>query len=157
MRLVLKFGGTSVGSASAMQQAADIVAGLRSAGHELAVVTSAMSGVTDRLLSAAQAAVQGRRGDALRIESELRETHERAATELGLQGSARAEVLDPIDTRLAELRLLCDALAVLGEASPRALDAVASLGERMSIHPLAAIEFNPAARTQPLQGRVWLS
>lgn len=150
MRLVLKFGGTSVGSASAMQQAADIVAGLRSAGHELAVVTSAMSGVTDRLLSAAQAAVQGRRGDALRIESELRETHERAATELGLQGSARAEVLDPIDTRLAELRLLCDALAVLGEASPRALDAVASLGERMSIHLVAAALRSRGAAATPV-------
>ena len=33
--------------------------------------------------------------------------------------------------------MLCDALAVLGEASPRALDAVSSLGERMSVHLLA--------------------
>ncbi|HEX7085016.1 MAG TPA: aspartate kinase [Vicinamibacterales bacterium] len=138
MRLVLKFGGTSVGSAAAMRQAADIVAGLRQEGHEVAVVTSAMSGVTDRLLAAAQAAVQGRRADVLRIEGEIREKHERAADELGLHGSGRAEVLDPIDSRLGELRLLCDALAVLGEASPRALDAVGSLGERMSMHLVAA-------------------
>jgi aspartate kinase len=46
-------------------------------------------------------------------------------------------VLDPIDGRLAEFAMLCDALAVLGEASPRALDAVSSLGERMSVHLLA--------------------
>ena len=44
----------------------------------------------------------------------------------------------PITARLGELSLLCDALGVLGEASPRALDAVGALGERMSIHLLAA-------------------
>jgi bifunctional aspartokinase / homoserine dehydrogenase 1 len=46
-------------------------------------------------------------------------------------------VLDPIDQRLAEFSMLCDALMVLGEASPRALDALSSLGERMSVHLLA--------------------
>ena len=138
MRLVLKFGGTSVGDAAAMLQAADIVTALRAEGHEIAVVTSAMSGVTDLLLRAAQAAVQGRRADVLRIEADLRATHERAADALGLSAGARSEVLDPVDGRLGELRLLCDALAVLGEASPRALDAVGSLGERMSMHLVAA-------------------
>ena len=52
-RLVVKFGGTSVGSASAIGQAADIVRALQGEGHQVAVVTSAMSGVTDALLSGA--------------------------------------------------------------------------------------------------------
>jgi aspartate kinase len=34
---------------------------------------------------------------------------------------------------------LCQAISVLGEATPRALDAVASLGERMSVRLLAAV------------------
>src|SRR5687768_3626025 len=49
-RLVIKFGGTSVGSAAAIAQAAEIAASLCRRGHSLVVVTSAMSGVTDALL-----------------------------------------------------------------------------------------------------------
>lgn len=137
-RLVLKFGGTSVGSAAAMRQAAAIVCDQRTQGHEVAVVTSAMSGVTDLLLGAAQAAVRGDRLTVVEHTAAIRQKHETAADTLGLTGDDRHLVLDPIAARLSELTLLCDALAVLGEASPRAMDAVGALGERMSIHLLAA-------------------
>jgi aspartokinase/homoserine dehydrogenase 1 len=137
-RLVLKFGGTSVGSAEAMAQAAEIVGSLQAEGHEVAVVTSAMSGVTDLLLGSAHAAVKGARLTVVEHTAAIRSKHESAADALGLRGDARHLVLDPITARLSELSLLCDALGVLGEASPRALDAVGALGERMSIHLLAA-------------------
>lgn len=137
-RLVLKFGGTSVGSAAAMRQAAAIVCDQRAQGDEVAVVTSAMSGVTDLLLGAAQAAVRGDRLTVVEHTAAIRQKHETAADALGLTGDDRHLVLDPIAARLGELTLLCDALAVLGEASPRAMDAVGALGERMSIHLLAA-------------------
>ena len=137
-RLVVKFGGTSVGSADAMMQAAGIAVALAEDGHHVAVVTSAMSGVTDALLASAAAAVAGDRDTVRELAAMLREKHETAAATLSLSDAERASALDPIHARLAELALLCDALAVLGEASPRALDAVASLGERMSIHLLAA-------------------
>ncbi len=137
-RLVLKFGGTSVGSAEAMTQAAEIVRSLLDGGHQVAVVTSAMSGVTDLLLGSAQAAVKGERLAVVERIAAIRSRHEAAASALGLGGDDRHLVLDPVTARLGELSLLCDALGVLGEASPRALDAVGALGERMSIHLLAA-------------------
>ena len=136
--LVLKFGGTSVGSAEAMGKAADIVRDLRTQGDDVAVVTSAMSGVTDLLLSSAHDAVRGARHLVRDRCAAVREKHEAAATTLGLTGAERDRVLGPIGDRLGQLALLCDALAVLGEASPRAMDAVGALGERMSIHLLAA-------------------
>ena len=137
-RLVLKFGGTSVGSGEAMAKAAAIVAGLHAAGHQVAVVTSAMSGVTDLLLGSAQGAISGQRLAVVEKTAGIRAKHEAAADALGLRGDDRHLVLDPVTARLGELSLLCDALAVLGEASPRAMDAVGALGERMSIHLLAA-------------------
>ena len=137
-RLVLKFGGTSVGTASAIGHAADIIRGLRDTGHEVAVVTSAMSGVTDRLLEGAAAAVRGNPDVVREIGGALRARHETAAGDLGLTGELHARTLAGIAPCLDQFTLLCDALAVLGEASPRALDAVASLGERMSIHLLSA-------------------
>ena len=137
-RLALKFGGTSVGSADAMRQAAAIVVGLQAQGHQVLVVTSAMSGVTDLLLGSAAAAVRGDRLTVVENTAAIRAKHEGAADALGLRGDTRHVALDPITARLGELTLLCDALAVLGEASPRAMDAVGALGERMSVHLLAA-------------------
>ena len=137
-RLVVKFGGTSVGSASAIAQAAGIVSTLHGEGHQVAVVISAMSGITDTLLNGAAAAVARRRDDIRELASAIESKHEKAATELHLTEAERRDVLAAVRTRLDEFILLCDALAVLGEASPRALDAVSSLGERMSIHLLAA-------------------
>jgi aspartate kinase len=136
-RLIIKFGGTSVGSGQAIASAAGIAADLRRAGHPVAVVTSAMSGVTDALLGGAAAAVRGERVHVRELAETLRAKHHAAGSELGLTGGERAAVLDPIDGRLTEFAMLCDALAVLGDASPRALDAVSSLGERMSVHLLA--------------------
>jgi aspartate kinase len=136
-RLVIKFGGTSVGSARAVSQAASIAAGLRRDGHEVVVVTSAMSGVTDGLLGGAAAAVRGERHRLRELAETLRTKHHAAASDLVAGAEERQVVVDPIDQRLAEFAMLCDALAVLGEASPRALDAVSSLGERMSVHLLA--------------------
>jgi aspartate kinase len=137
-RLVLKFGGTSVGSGDAIGGAAGIAADLRRAGHPLLVVTSAMSSVTDALLGGAAAAIRGEGVRLRELTETLRARHHAAALELDLSVSERAVTLDPVDQRLAEFAMLCDALAVLGEASPRALDAVASLGERMCVHLLAA-------------------
>ena len=136
-RLVIKFGGTSVGSAPAISQAAEIAAGLRRDGHDLVVVTSAMSGVTDALLEAARTAVAGDRHQLRDVGNSLRAKHHTAAHELLEAADDRQAVLEAVDRRLDELLLLCDAFAVLGEASPRALDAVCSLGERMSVHLLA--------------------
>ena len=137
-RLVLKFGGTSVGSAKAIGQAADIVRDLRAEGHHVAVVTSAMSGVTDALLGGASAATSGHSDQVRGFAQTVRARHEQAIQELQLSPDEHSAVTAPIETRLDEFALLCDALGVLGEASPRALDAVGSLGERMSVHLLAA-------------------
>jgi aspartate kinase len=137
VRLVIKFGGTSVGSADAIRQAAAISKDLRAEGHDLTVVTSAMSGVTDALLQGAQAAARGQLWRFQEIAVGIRAKHADAAAALFADAPTRAALMAPIDQRLTEFSRLAEALGVLGEASPRALDAVAALGERMSIHLLA--------------------
>lgn len=137
-RLVIKFGGTSVGSATAIACAARIAAGLRAEGYELIVVTSAMSGVTDMLIGGAASAVRGEHPLLKEAALALDARHRRTAAELVRSEAELPIVLDPVCQRIAEFSMLCDALSVLGDASPRALDAIASLGERMSVHLLAA-------------------
>ena len=54
MLIVQKYGGTSVGSIDRIQEVAERVAATRDAGHQVAVVLSAMSGDTNRLLALAR-------------------------------------------------------------------------------------------------------
>jgi aspartate kinase len=138
MRLVIKFGGTSVGSAEAIRRAADITAALRTHPHEVIVVTSAMSGVTDRLLAGAHAATSGHVAEVATITASLRQRHVETAQALVPSPEDRAPVVAALEHRLSEFSRLAEALSILGEASPRALDAVASLGERMSVPLVAA-------------------
>ncbi|HLF25086.1 MAG TPA: aspartate kinase [Anaerolineae bacterium] len=135
--LIIKFGGTSVGSAAAIAQAAEIVRDARKTWPQVVVVVSAMSGVTNALLEGAQAAARGEREQAGRIANQLKLQHLEAVNGLIESEIERIAILDRVGQRLQEFDSLCDALAVLGEATPRALDAVASLGERMSNHLVA--------------------
>ena len=137
--LVMKFGGTSVGSAEALTNATRIVQDAKRDWGRVVVVTSAMSGVTNLLLDSASLAATGKVDSLPQAESTLREKHFAAADALLRDEAACEKTKAGIDALIRSLVDLCRAIAVLGEASPRALDAVASLGERMSVLLLAAV------------------
>src|SRR5512143_3502407 len=137
--LVMKFGGTSVGSVDALTKAAQIIKDARDEFARVVVITSAMSGMTDLLLKSASLAAQGKVDSLPQAESTLREKHFSAIDALVNDQQRCAEVKAEIDALIFSLVDLCKAIAVLGEASPRAMDAVASLGERMSVRLLAAV------------------
>ena len=59
MRLVMKFGGTSVGDGQRIKNAAELVYSSTSQGHAVVVAVSAMSGVTDALIRSARRAADG--------------------------------------------------------------------------------------------------
>ena len=137
--LVMKFGGTSVGSVEALTGVCRIVKEARGDYPRLVVITSAMSGVTDLLLQSAALAAQGKTEALPEVKSSLQEKHFSAADALISDENRRDETKDLISRLIESLVDLCKAIAVLGEASPRALDAVASLGERMSVRLVAAM------------------
>lgn len=137
--LVMKFGGTSVGTAQAMHQVALIVEEARPQWSQLVVIVSALAGVTNLLLKSAQGAVRGEVQDCASTETRLRQVHYAIADELVADSQRRAVVKSEIDGLVSDFLNLCRAVGVLGEASPRALDALASLGERMSVRLMAAV------------------
>jgi aspartate kinase len=132
--LVMKFGGTSVGVG--MSGAIQIVKDARAEWPRVIVVTSALSGVTNLLLDSAARAAQGDITDLDSAEARLRQMHADLAERFIPARRAVAE--QQIDALIHIFVELCRAIAVLGEATPRALDAVASLGERMAVRLLAA-------------------
>jgi bifunctional aspartokinase / homoserine dehydrogenase 1 len=136
--LVMKFGGTSVGSAEAIRCAAEITGSALKSWPSVIVVASAMSGVTDSLLRGAHTAAAGD-GETFRtISRELMTRHAGTLEELAGDRGKTPSAWAALQACLGEFESLCHAVQVLGEASPRALDAISSLGERMSVPVIAA-------------------
>jgi aspartokinase/homoserine dehydrogenase 1 len=142
--LVMKFGGTSVGTPQAMAQAVDIVVKTSREPQgtnpppRLVVVTSALAKVTNMLLDSAGKAAAGD-AETYRINApRLQGMHDAIAAALVRDTERCVQVKGEIAQLVGEFSSLCQAVAVLGEATPRALDAVAGLGERMSVRLLAA-------------------
>ena len=127
--IVMKFGGTSVESAEAIQRVASIVRDL--VDRDPVVVVSAMGKTTNKLLSIAEEAVTGRRDEALRLLCGLHEFHlDEARRMLSDERLAIAEQI--VAELFKELEDLTKGIAVMGELTPRAIDAVSSYGERLS-------------------------
>ena len=137
---VMKFGGTSVGDASCIARSAQIIA--RGAKEKPCVaVVSAMSGVTNRLIEAARTAQAGNASNAFAILEAMRRQHEAALTSLISQESGRAQIRQRMAEVFAEGSRLCEGTSLLRELTPRTLDAISSLGERLSA-PLVAAAVN---------------
>jgi aspartokinase/homoserine dehydrogenase 1 len=134
---VMKFGGTSVGDASCIARTAKIIAdGARQSG--CVAVVSAMSGVTNRLIDAAKKAQAGAASEATTVIEALRAQHETAVLALVTEEPKRAGIRARIEEVLSEGRRLLEGTALLRELTPRTLDAVSSLGERLSAPLVAA-------------------
>jgi aspartate kinase len=147
--LVMKFGGTSVGTPEAMGQVVEIVRQAQVDWPRLMVVTSALSGVTNLLLDSATRAARGENGKTLSAaEDRLRQIHRDMIEALVGSLGRRSQVRQEVDGMIGDFVNLCQAIGILGEATPRALDTVASLGERMSVRLLAAALQEKGANAQ---------
>ncbi len=127
--IVMKFGGTSVESAVAIERVASIVKA-RLDRHPI-VVVSAMGKTTNKLLALAQSAIQGERDEYIRQLHDLRDFHSRETRQV-VPMAQRAELDRVLDEQFQEMTELVKGLAVLGELTPRSIDAISSYGERLS-------------------------
>ncbi|MCC7161405.1 MAG: aspartate kinase [Anaerolineae bacterium] len=141
MKVVMKFGGTSVGSAERIAQVAEIVRNQTNKGNRVVVVLSAMSGVTNTLLGALKDAANGNMGKLLQTRDELLKKHLDVINTLVKNGTAREQLAATTTGALDRFEDLCSSIYVLGEITPRATDAVGSLGERLIV-PITAQAFN---------------
>lgn len=127
---VLKFGGTSVGSAANIKRVKDIVQAQQ---DDVVVVVSALGGVTDKILKAATNAASGTNNFHTEL-TEIRTQHDEAIKELfngsGVVQEIVAELLD-------ELEQILTGITLVGELTAKTLDRIAGIGERISSHIVA--------------------
>ena len=148
--IVMKFDAGSIGSDDRLRGVARLVQA--SLGRKPVVVTSALPKVTDLLLQGAHLAA-ARNGEYEDRLQEIREEHERIASCLVPDGPARRRLLGHVGSLLDELRTFYTAVYALEELTPRTLDAVAAIGERLSCELMTAALVQAGLRAQAVDAR----
>ncbi|NJD75901.1 MAG: aspartate kinase [Candidatus Methanoperedens sp.] len=133
MRLVMKFGGTSVGDGGRMKHVAELAKEYRDSGNEIVLVTSALSGVTDALLrNAKEASDSGKTSSIKEFIADLTKQHHKAAHDAIGQNGIVEKVTGEIDSRIEELEKALIGICYLGELTARSIDYISSYGERLA-------------------------
>ena len=132
---VLKFGGTSVGSAESILNVKKIV---ESQEEPVIVVVSALGGITDKLIKTSQMAVEG---DAQYQESfkEIVTRHEDMINMVIPEGKVRDDLMSVVMESLEELKSIYQGVYLIKDLSPKTSAAIVSYGERISTRIVAAL------------------
>jgi bifunctional aspartokinase / homoserine dehydrogenase 1 len=127
---IMKFGGTSLGSAEAISAVRSIVQSALQESGNVIVVVSAMSGVTDQLIECCQTAASGNLDYKYQL-STLKARHI-AVIDYFLDGESKERATSGIEQLFKELEALQQGVFLVREASKRTLDLAMSFGERLS-------------------------
>ena len=127
--IVIKFGGTSVGSAKVIKGVIDIIQSRKEI-NELLVVVSAMGGVTDHLIKTAKQAEAGDEQYKATLQ-EILKRHLDAASEL-IKTNRQAEVNTKLQALFHEVESQLNGVFLVRELSPKSLDIISGFGERVS-------------------------
>ena len=134
--VVMKFGGTSLGSVDRIKQAARVVASSRQS--DPIVILSAMGGVTDLLLDTGGKAIRGADQEVIQALALLRATHESTASGLIEDTGRVADLLSDLKPILEEMQKVLTGVLLLRELSTRSRDLISSFGERLIVPIFAA-------------------
>ncbi len=133
--VIMKFGGTSVQDANAIDRAAEIVRSRQK--QRPVVVVSALAKVTDQLVLVGQKASAGDSESAAELVSALKERHFQVASDL-LGTKHCKEIAPRLQKLFVELDAFARGLAAVHEVSDRSHDALLSFGELLSSEIVAA-------------------
>jgi aspartokinase/homoserine dehydrogenase 1 len=125
---VLKFGGTSVGSADNIRRVKDII---QNQDNQLVVVVSALGGITDKLIKAATLAAAGDGQYASEV-NHIIEIHQNTIAKLFPEKTRQQEVLGLVSPEFDELKSITKGVFLIRELSRKSLEGISGIGERLS-------------------------
>ncbi|MBW1822036.1 MAG: hypothetical protein JRI92_09795, partial [Deltaproteobacteria bacterium] len=150
-KIVMKFGGTSNGSASAIQRIVDILYKYKTAGIEIAVVVSAAEGVTNAFNLSILQSQSVEKGDSKNTLSNIQARLEKIASELLHTESARYLFSEILTSYLEEAHRACSQIKNHAKNQPQLKDQILSIGERIQIHLIAAALKQKGVRSKPIE------
>jgi aspartate kinase len=137
--IVMKFGGTSLGSANRFREVFAIVRKSWQLGNTPVIVLSAMSGITNALISCANQAAKRNLDRTLKELKVIRQSHLILASELLATSSSQQDSLEgDLEPLFDQIEVLLRGVSYLGELSKRSLDAISGFGELLSSKSFAA-------------------
>ncbi len=152
MKLVLKFGGTSISSAANIRHVANFINSL-SKQHKIVCIFSAITGVTDVLIRITNL-IQNRNKDAVNnLAKKIIKNHMQISNECVKNPKIRKELANKMTADLSELQELLHGMLLLGEVTPRSSDYLISFGERLSINLVAAALNDLGTKAVALTGK----
>ena len=149
LRLIMKFGGTSVADGDRIESVSKIVQ-KESAKNEIVVVTSAMDSTTDYLIELAERANRGEIADD--SIKNIQENHEAAIRKAIPNLEIQKRVLEDVLELISQLRNAITGVSILKELTPRSSDHITSFGERLVAPILAGALENIGLRANHLTG-----
>ena len=152
MRLVTKYGGTSISSAKDIQAVAKYLSSI-SKKNELVVVCSAVSGTTDDLIEISNSIKKENKEKAKKLTANIINRHKQLAKQIVKKPIIRKKLLQSLDEDFNELAALIEGIILLGEVTPRSMDYLLSFGERLSIKLVSASLNDIGKKSTPLNGK----
>ena len=152
MRLVIKYGGTSISAAKDIQAVAKHLNEL-SKKNQIVVVCSATSGTTDDLIEISESIKKENKSKAEQLASKITNRHKQLAKQTIKKPNIRKKLLSKFDKDFDELIALIDGMVLLGEVTPRTMDYLFSFGERLSIKLVSSAISDSGKKSIPLTGK----
>jgi aspartate kinase len=152
-KIVMKFGGTSVATGENIRRVAKLVSESAKKDCSVIVVVSALDGVTDKLLEAAEKAKKGNDEYVRKFKQELLERHLAAAAKAIENKQIQKEVKKIIKKTIDELEKVLTGINYVGEVTPKSKDYVLSFGERLSAPVVWGTLLNLKLETQFFTGK----
>ena len=131
-KIVMKFGGTSVATGKNIRHVANLIADNRSDDCGVVAVVSALEGVTNQLIQAAEEAKKGNHEHIGKFKQELLERHLNAVKEAIKDKQHEDDAAEVVKARINELEQVLTGIVYVGELTPKSRDTVISFGERLS-------------------------
>ena len=152
MKLVLKYGGTSISSAKDIQNIAKHIQSL-SKQNQLVIVCSAISDTTDDLIEISQSIKKENKKKAEQLAKKISNRHQQLAKQTIKKLPIRKKLIQTFDEYFAELIALIDGMVLLGEVTPRSMDYLFSFGERLSIQIISSAINDLGKKSVSLTGK----
>jgi aspartate kinase len=152
LKLVIKFGGTSLSSVKDIQNVAKTVGDL-SNDNKIVVVCSAVDGTTDELIQISEYIKKENKKDANRILARISQKHKQFTTHLVTDPKIQKSLLNKMKSDLTELEELVHGLLLLGEVTARSFDYLISFGEKLSINLVSFSLQQITKKSIPLSGK----
>jgi len=152
LKLILKFGGTSISSPSNIRHVASLIKSLSNE-HKIIPVFSAISGITDDLIRITNLIQNRNKDPASSLAKKIVKIHLDISNQCVKNPKIRKDLANRMKTDLGELEELLHGMLLLGEVTPRSSDYLISFGERLSINLIAYALIDMGIKAVPLTGK----